>query len=581
MVLLTLVAAGQAAALEVTLEQCADLAVKNNSGLKAFAMDMVSAGEEVSIAKKGFLPSLKLNGNYFLVDKTPRLIIEQNVLSPGIPPRNTEIPTGDSSWYALNLSLEQPLFTGGKLTHSYLKSKALNEEALHRVERRRRELVLEVRQSFFAALNARLYTEIVEKALEAKKERLRVLQELLAEGYASREEILQQETDIQFTDLELYKGKNREALGLSRLKQLIQAPDDEELRLQGSPTNGILTASLDEVKGAATTNREDLKAARAQGQAADEDVAITKSGFYPHAALQGSFIQQKETNISRPQVWLLAAQLEWPLFEWGKTRAELRQKAAQKQKVSYESEELRKDVLLEVERIWRTVKEREKAVKAQEKRVKTSEYRLNLATEKYAEEKVKLSDVIAMEAEFIKDCNEYSMAINDANGEFARIEASTSSLLGPWIKGEEIYHPDFDAHSKKLQELLKKKRKTKVEGGADDNVAVNSLPETTAGSGAEAAAPQARDAGRRAPRPRAVSCSPVEVQVAAFKTRKQAELCRRALAKSSGEREVRIVSNGGFHKVRIKGFCANAEVEETMKSSGIKEYLIVKASHGH
>jgi len=580
MVLLMFITTGPASAVVLTLEECTDLALKNNSGLKAVSMDKESSGENVSIAQKEFLPSLKLNGNYVLVDKPPRLIVPQNSFSNGIPPLNSEISLEDTNWYGLNLSLQQPIFTGGKLIHSYLKAKALNEESQYKLGRKKRELVLDVRQSFFAALNARLYTELVDKALESKRERLRVLQELEKEGYSGREEILQQETDIQFSDLELFKGKNREALALSRLRQLIQASDREELSLQGTPANNVLTATLDQMKEAAVSNREDLKAAWARSKAADEDVAITKSDFYPHVSLQGNYLQQKNTNITRPQVWMLTAQLEWSLFEWGKTRDELRQKAALREKVNCENDELKKDILQEVENCWRTVKEQEKTIKAMEQRVRTSEYRLAVMTDKYSEEKVKLAEVIAMEAEFIKDFNEYSMAINDLSGEMAQLEASTSSVLDSWLKSEEYYYPDFDTHSKRLHELMKKKKKTNAESKTDEKAVKKSLPEPAKGNVKETTAVKVPAVSMRTAQQRTLACSPVEVQVAAFKARKQAELYGRSLAGTSGGRDVRIVNEGGFYKVRLTGLCAGA-AEEKLRSAGISDYLIIKASHGY
>jgi len=476
------------------------------------------------------------------------------------------------------LVLSQQLFTGGFLTHTYTRAGILSDATRLRFERQKREIINDVTKSYRQALNAQLSTLIVEKTTEAKKERLRVLRELETEGYVGKEEVLQQETDILFTELEWQKAKNRAEIALTRLKNLTQYKGKDSLHLKGNPVNATLTASLDDVEESAAHNREDLKASLAKVSAADEEVVIAKSGFYPQVSLEGQYIQQKDTNITRPQVWMIQAQVEWSLFEWGKTTSEVRLKVARRQRAQYEREELEKAVLLEAEHAWRSLKEREKTVAAHKKRVTTEEYRLNVTADRYAEGKLKLAEVIEMEAQFIKAYNEYLIAINDLDVDLANLEAATALPMEQWLRTEEIYKPGFDALEKKLKELPAKKKEAKPE-----YIPVKT-EKTGAGLGSSSAKPV--DQTDKTNHAAAVNDSAIVppahivVQVGSFKARKDAYRQMKDFSRKIRNRKIAIYPNGKFYKVRIAGFRSKDEAEDTMKNAGITNYVVLRKSNG-
>ena len=571
---------GRAFGLEATLQECVDLALTNNSELKSFKEDLAETREQVKISRSEFFPALKLKGGYSLIDQPERLIINRNVFGNNTPPQDVEVSTGERTSYNLNLVLTQPLFTGGGLTHTYRKSMHVSEETSRWVERRTRMLALDVRKAFHEALNAQLYTKIVEKAAEAKRERLRVLQELETEGYSGREEVLQQETDILFTELELFKGKNREKFARSRLRNLIRYKGNDGPVLKGNSFNGTLTAPLNEVREAALNNREELKASQSRVAAAEEDISIARSRFYPQASLEGKFTQQTETNITRPQVWTLTAQLEWSLFDWGRTNSEVRQKVTRRQKAHYEREELENTIRLEAEQAWGSLKECEMAVAAHKKRVTTEENRLHLTAERYAEGKLKLAEVIEVEAQFIKAYNEYLAAINDLDVGLANLETAAAQSMEPWLRNEVIYEPDVDSIEKKIKDLSAIKRQTVPEDlpYKKDIIVADAGPVTSREKPVATTVKTRHAAVVASP----VSASParITVQVGSFKARRDAYRYMKNVSAKLRGRKIAIYPNGDYFKVRIAGFTSKEEAEGAMITSGITNYLILRKTDG-
>jgi outer membrane protein TolC len=538
---------------ELTLNDCIEMALENNSGLKAFKTDVVSSGEDVNASRAEFFPSLKLQGNYTVLDRPDITITKRDAFGPGMPREDVELSAENRNMYGASLSIEQPIFTGGQLTHTFRKSKTINEETHYRVERQKRLLVFEVKRAFYEALKEQLYRETLEKIIGFKKERLRVLQERYKEGYAYREDVLMMETDLSASELDIYKTKNREGLAISRLKRFMYYNGDDEFHLKGNPVNGFLTASLQEIKESAIKNRDDLRMSIARIKAAGEGIDIAKSGFYPRVSLQGRYTMQKETNITRPDVWMFTAQLDWPLFEWSKTKSEVKKAEAVNQRLKYEHKELIKAIELEAENAWRTVKEKEKEVEFNEKRLKAAEYRYKRTMDRYAEKVVKLADLVEMEAEFIKAYNDYTISINDLDISLAHLEASTSTAVEKWFSTGGIYRPDFQSLSNTVNEPVTKNIEGALKGEKSNTESAEK---------------------------RTVSPATYAVQVASFRTREDAEKLRKKLLNRIHDKKIIIHNNGGFHKVRITGFKDREEADEVFKDLKIRDYLIVRTGNG-
>lgn len=538
-----------ALAVELTLDDCINMALGRNSGLMAYKMDVRTTEQDVRIAKAKFLPSLKLHGHYSLFDDDDIFMFKRDVFAPGIPPNDVEFSADNQNMYGLDIVIEQPVFTGGMLTHSYRKSKLLNEETQHQAERQKKILTFQVKKTFYEVLREQLVRKTLQKVLEHKQERLRVARELRQEGYLLKDELLQMENDLETSELDLFVGKNREALALSRLIRLIYYQEDDQVTIQETPRmKQFLAASLTEVKESALRNREELMMAQAKIKASDEAVSIAQSGYYPQAYLQGSYTAQKETNVTRPEIWSLSAQMEWPLFEWGRTRSEVRKAEASRLRQQYVREDLEQNILIEVEEAWRAVRNREKEVELQESLLKTSEIKYHRALEQFHEKTIKLADLLQTESELIKSYNDYLSSIHAHAISISELELSASIINDRWFSEAEIYRPDLDI-------LLQRKNVSRRRDGRPENPASENASRDT----------------------NAENQPSVEIQVGALKDYSRAEKLKEKIVKKTEGKTVKIIAQEGFHKVRIEGFREKEDAQQFAERSGISNYLIVKS----
>ena len=561
---------GSADAIELTLDDCVSLALENNRWLKSNEMDVRAAEEDVRMASSRFLPSLKLKGNYDLRDKDDIFLVPRDTFLSGVPPADVELSADNQETYGVAFIVEQPVFTGMRLTHSYKKSQRLNEEARYGLERKKRMLVFEVKKVFHEVLKEQLYTGILEKVLDAKKESFRVLQERNKEGYLRKEDLFIAENDLAASELEIFKTKNKAESALSNLMRLIYHHDDEKLVLKGEPSNGLLTATLQEVKEFALANREDVKMSSARTQAAGADIMIAQGGFLPQVSLEGKYMMQKETNDTRPEQWMLSLQLDWSLFEWNRTKAEVSKAKALMQKQQYEQEDLTKRITLQAEEAWRTVQEKTREVEVKEKQLKTVEYSFKQTAEKYSEGVIKMVNFLNAEAELIKAYNEYLVVINDLNIALAELEISASGMQESWFRKKDIYKPDFVVLSNIMKEAI-----TKKDAKRPSYLNAKSVPPEKKASSEKSPDIEKRTQG--APSSSGMKhdekVTSYALQVGAFKSQESAATFKKSLQKKVSHKKIKICRQGDFYKVRITGF-DDIEQVNSMVSSGVEGLVI-------
>lgn len=437
----------------LTLEQCISLALKNNENLKASSSNIKIYAQELKMSYSEFFPKFKSKVHYTLFDRAPSFIIKKNAFFPGFPPSDVELPSGERDIYAFTFSIEQPLFTGGYLTGSYEKAKIQKKASEVSSEKIKSEIILKVKSAYYDILKAYKRREIQKQSLRLKEEYKRVMEEEYKEGVSKKEELFLLYADISKQKLELFKTENEINVKEKTLKNLIGIDYDMDISLADELENKKLVIGLSESKDIALKNRKDLAEVYYMIKSAEKDIAVAESNFYPKASIIGSYTRQKETPLANPDLWTLMLTLKWDIFEWGRTKADVKRAKAKHERLSREYNSFKRDVMLDVEERWFKVKEAEQRVDvAKDSLIHAEEYYKN-ALLKYRENLLKTAELLEAETYLIQNKNEYISSIYDLNKALAEFEFSISSDITPLIAKGEVYEPYIEVV--KIGETLK------------------------------------------------------------------------------------------------------------------------------
>ncbi len=162
--------------LEPNVEECIATALGRRPEVRQFDFQRKMAGESVKLARAGYLPTIAVSGSYsFWADKF-----------------NFREDTW-SSFYAVNLVLNIPIFNGFKESTQIAQSKAMIREIELNQKALQDAVELEVRQAVLMLKEAKETLLSQEKNTEQAKESLRITQLNFSEGMATTLDVISAE----------------------------------------------------------------------------------------------------------------------------------------------------------------------------------------------------------------------------------------------------------------------------------------------------------------------------------------------------------------------------------------------------
>ena len=424
-------------AMELGLEDCLRLSVENDREIKAAQAREEARGEEVSAARKSFLPELRMDASYTLLDRPNRLIIEANSFGTGLPVQDVDL-YGDRRFRSASLVLEQPLYRGGALHQELERSQRLAAQSRYETKRRTELVRRDAEEFFLRTLNAQLQRESLDKALESQREQLRMLRERRNEGYAQEEDLLRRQSELAFAEAEAQRARIREKVAVDRLKNALYLDKSTTLSLREPRHYQRPKVTDDGTALTASTSRSDSLALEQQVLAADSEVRKARARLYPEISLFGQYTRQDDNNLDRDEVWSTGAILEWTIFEWGKNLAEIRRAQAERLRLTHQRAAHTRGISDEVDELWGKVREKALLVDAWELKTRLKRTSLQRVRAEFNEGQSTLADVLAREAELHDAYYEYRREINELGVDLAYLRAALGSPLDEWLEEREI-----------------------------------------------------------------------------------------------------------------------------------------------
>lgn len=246
--------------------------------------------------------------------------------------------------------LEQPLYTGGRVSAGIRAGRAETEAAEARREEAENATRAEVTAAYWGHVLAREALGVAERARDTARAHLALVERRVAEGAALRADRLAAEAHLAQTRRAVAARKRDVAIGrvvLEGALGLDALPSEPAEPLPVAPAPAAAQASL---MARALAGRPPVAAAEAEVRAARAGLDAARGAFMPEVGLTASAADHRETLSGEAgQVWQVAARANWALADGGRRgagvaagRARLRQAEADRQRVR---QEVRADVV--------------------------------------------------------------------------------------------------------------------------------------------------------------------------------------------------------------------------------------------
>jgi outer membrane protein TolC len=379
--------------LDLTLDEAVSRALATHRSLDLARRQAEAADARLEAAKAALLPQASLSAGYAHLFTVPELAFAPPSDSGGGSPVEDAV--------FADLSVKQPLYTGGRLTGARDAAQARAFASGEDLSAARADLVLRVRLAYWDLARALDLQRVVEGDEALVRSHLADVERLLGEGLATAADRLKAEArlaEARYHGIASRRAVRSAALVLADLAGL--APGTELRPSTPLPPAGPPPPPAEELAAAALENRPDLRALRLREEAARAAVDIQRAARLPQVALSTRYIAVQTDQSVFPggeefnEVWELGLGASLDLWTGGAAAQRVREAEAEARRAGDALALASDAVALEVRQACLALEEARALVEAARTGVERSEEDLRVTRERFREGLVLNTEVL-------------------------------------------------------------------------------------------------------------------------------------------------------------------------------------------
>lgn len=446
----------------LTLDECKQLALENNNDLKTARQQMEMAGYDTKIAASYFYPKIQAVGTYQWTDKDIHLVSEkgQETLTHGgdavqaaydaklqeimqnpdvkqfieqnpeykeffnglkeldlATPINSigssinSLLTFDiQNIYAGLISVEQPVFVGGKIVASHKMAKYAQELSEVQYEQAVEELSVDIEQAYWQIIAIFFKKQLAEGYSELLHQMITDTQTLMDEGFATQSDFLTVKVKANEADMLLTKASNGLVLSKMLLCQKCGLPLDSDISLSHETVEQVPVPQIPEYVSIedAYAARTEIRSLNLATQIYDRKVAIARADMMPTLALTANYL------ISRPNLsngfnskyfgsrFAAGVVLKIPIFHGTEALQRTRKAKAEADIYRIKMNDAKEKIRLQIEQCRKLQQESIEKLNMALTNVDEAEENLRMANEGYTEGVTSSTTVLAASTAWLK-----------------------------------------------------------------------------------------------------------------------------------------------------------------------------------
>lgn len=343
------IASAQSKIEKYSLEDCIQIALQNNPGIRSSSYNVDESGLKIKEAKGGLYPNLNFNtsANRYYSENQNGSFISNDNLSAGLSTRYT-------------------IFQGFK-TSAFVDAAKENYNAniaQHSVNTE--DLILNVTESYYRLLQNGRIVKATEKAVERAKLYLEYSEARYKNGLASQSDLLKAKVEFSNADLALIRARNAQLASMGTLNTLLGKSASDIISVVDNleaVTFNKLSDSLsiqENIIGLVETayqNRPEIVRIKSQMNAQQAYLTMARSEYFPTLSLDANYNYAGETTVDLRANSFVGLSLNFPIFNGFSSEAKVDQEKIAIKNLEEQEVSLRNQVSLEIWNAYLSVKE--------------------------------------------------------------------------------------------------------------------------------------------------------------------------------------------------------------------------------
>ncbi|QWV94739.1 efflux RND transporter permease subunit [Geomonas oryzisoli] len=359
---MVLVAGGKEASAEplrqsLTLSQAVELALKQNSVLKIGRDKVAETDHKIASVRSQYFPQLTNNTKFMSLSDKQQISIPAGSLGNAggeqFPNREVKLSQSKSTVLYSETTLAQPTTQLFKIGAANDIAKAERGIAKAELSRSENEIVLAVHELYYALLVADKERSAARASLDAAQENLREAEDGVKAGNVLEVALTAARADLLQDRQALLVAENRTFDVTAELCDLLGLPSDTILEATEAGLPDLVKPAKEQAYDEARSGNGELLAARATLEKSRHAMRAARYEYIPDLTIYARHGYQDGAPFLEKNVGIVGAELTWNIFDWGRRKADIEQRAAQQSQAEENLARIDKRIGIDIDKALR------------------------------------------------------------------------------------------------------------------------------------------------------------------------------------------------------------------------------------
>jgi len=413
----------------LTIEQCLSVGLENSREIKISESKLISSDAKISEYSSGMLPKVTTGAGYYWLSEAP--------INFDIPfPIGAGTGSDPVNAFLANVSVEQPLFTGFRLsslkTSAELNYKADEYENVKAVN----DKALEIHRSFWNLYKAQKLVQLTETSFKSVNEHVRDTENFVKNGMAIQSDLLKLKVHEANTELKLIDAKNMLEIARVALNKSIgfDINQDTKVDIIIDPFSND-NIPFDTLLSGALASRSELMSLQYRKEAGNEYISAAKADWWPQMFAFGG-LYYLNLDAAMPMIssqdnsfWNVGVTMKWDIWDWGKRTAKVTQAEQGVFQTELYIEQLKEAIKLEVYKNYLQLDSEQAKINAGRLAVKAALENYRVVKNRYDQHSATGTEIVDAQSDLLSA----QTALETSTAEYKVAEAILNKSIGKQI----------------------------------------------------------------------------------------------------------------------------------------------------
>jgi outer membrane protein len=421
--------------ISLTIEHALQIGMENSKALRTSQFKVTAADAKASELNTLGLPSLKFNGTYTRLSDVPpsQIVLPANFIMPGVPPtesRATLSPTVLNN-YGLKATLQQPLFTGGKISGAVDAAEYVADATKEDFKKDKADVLYNIKAAYWNLFRANEFRKFVDENVSQIQSHAKDAENLMKQGMITSNDLMKVQVQLSDARVRQIDATNGVKLAMYVLNNTLGLPLQTELELASTVEITERTwDGIDLLVNKAFDKRPEVLGMNARVKAGESGVTSARGGWWPQIYLIGDYNYLRPNSRIFPTVdqfkdtWDVTLSVSFDIWNWWQTGYQSTQAQAQLSQAQEGLSMLKDGVMLEVTQSYLGVNQAKERKTVSEQGVKQAEENYRIMNDKYKKGLTPNSELLDAEVALLQSKLNLTQSLVDYELSMARLSKS-------------------------------------------------------------------------------------------------------------------------------------------------------------